>query len=192
MSNQTRLTVARQLEPYGLRQVLVAVERPEVYEVSRIRSLVDPVDLQKLVSFAADDVPVIGRVTLPDPDSGLPFANSMPFFGRWFDRIGRHDKAFDLRRKLAAQPPQQMFDQLRRDDEYAVAGSYYCVFRAIMATKKRPPLVLIDDAFLAMRSFPVVLPRVGDRIVAENLIGVLNLLLRPDGTAHSRAHNAAT
>jgi hypothetical protein len=179
MSTQTRLTVARQLEPFGLRQVLVAVERPKVYDVSRIRSLGDPVDLQTLFSVAADEVPVIGRVTLPDPESGLPFRNSMPFYGRWFDRIGRHDTAFALRRKLAGQSPQMMIDQLRRDDDYAIAGSYYCEFRAIMAAKQRPPLVLIDDAFLALRSFPVVLPRLTDRIVADNLIGVLNLLLRP-------------
>ena len=55
-----------------------------------------------------------------------------------------------LRRQITSLPREKIFAQVTRDDQYAVIGSYYSVFRAIMDAKRRVPLILIDDTFLSL------------------------------------------
>ena len=83
-----------------------------------------------------------------------------------------------LRRQITSLPREKIFAQVTRDDQYAVIGSYYSVFRAIMDAKRRVPLILIDDTFLSLASFPVVLPILQDSYLEQTLFDVLRSLLR--------------
>ena len=180
MAELNRLTVARQLEPLGLRRTLIAVRREDRYNVSRITRIAETVELTPVGSFTSDHVPQIGRVGIPDPQLGISWTASMPFYGKWFDHIAETDVGYHLRRNISSLSQQRMLEQVSRDEQYALIGSYYSVFRTIMAAKRRIPLVLIDDVFLPLISFPVVLPRIDDPDLGQMLHDVLFRMLRPD------------
>jgi hypothetical protein len=165
----------------GLRKTLIVTRVGQSdYAVSRIKRLDNGVELAAAGNFSSDHVPRIGRVGIAEPLLGISWHNSMPFYGKWFDDIGETDVGLHLRRNLSSLSQQRMLEQVKRDEQYALIGSYYSVFRTIMEAKKRVPLVLIDDSFLALSSFPVVLPRIDDSELERTLLAVLSRMLKRD------------
>ena len=178
MASESRFSVAKRLDPLGLRKTLIVVKKADRYAVSRINRIDHTLDLTPVGSFTADHLPQIGRVGIPDPQLVIPWTKSMAFYGKWFDYIGRTDAANHLRRQITSLPRERMLAQIARDEQYALIGSYYSVFRTIMDAKRRVPLILIDDTFLALGSFPVVLPLLHDAYLEQTLFDVLRSLLR--------------
>ncbi len=179
------MSVAQRLVPLGLRNTLIVVRHGEDYRVSRIRSLGENVELTTQGTFRSEHVPHIGRVGIADPALGVPWKNSMPFYGKWFDNVGETDPGYRLRKNISSLSHRSQLEQISRDDQYALVGSYYSVFKTIMEVKRRVPLVLIDDTLVPLNSFPVVLPRIADAELEEKLIAVLGFMLRPDRSADS-------
>lgn len=187
MPASKRLSVARCLADLGLLRALIAVRTARGYDVSRIRRLGDAVDLEPEGRFESDDVPVIGRVGVPDPQLGVEWQGHMPFYGKWFDEIGETDAGYHLRRGISSISEERLLEQIRRDDQYALVGDFASVFRTILEVKRRVPLVLIDDTFLELTSFPVILPAIADQALTDKLTTVLTIMLkaasRPAGGA---------
>ena len=178
MSSISRLSVAQRLEALGLRKTLIAVKKDDTYTISRIRQITPTVDLISLGEFSSRDVPYIGRVGISDPSVNFPWQNCMTFYGKWFDHIPESQLKQQVYRNVPRISHQKMLDQVQRDNQYAVVGSYYSVFRSILKAKGRVPLVLIGDAALSMCSFPVLLPAVRDAAFEQTLREVLDRMLR--------------
>ena len=178
MVSVTRFSVAQRLDSLGLRKTLIVVKKADHYAVSRINRIDRTLDLTPIGSFTADHLPRIGRVGIPDPQLAIPWTTSMAFYGKWFDYIGGTGAANHLLRQITSLPREKILAQVTRDDQYAIIGSYYSVFRAIMDAKRRVPLILIDDTFLSLASFPVVLPILQDSYFEQTLFDVLRSLLR--------------
>ena len=161
-----------------MRATLVVIRHGDHYAISRINRIAGDVDLTPIGKLA--DVPMsrIGRIGATPPDLIVPWNRSMSFYGKWFDQIAGGDSGYALRAKLAKVSREVMLEQVRRDNQYGLVGSYYSVFQAIMALKGRVPLVLIDDSLLALESFPVVLPDINDSDFQQNLLDVLRRMLR--------------
>ena len=178
MASISRLSVAQRLDPLGLRTTLVAIKKDDIYTISRIRQITPTVELLALGEFSSDHVPCTGRVGISDPQIDFPWKNSMAFYGKWFDRISESRLKHQVYRNTPRICHQQMLEQIRRDNQYAVVGSYYSIFRTIIEAKRHVPLVLIDDSLLALPSFPVLLPSIVDRALEERLLNVLHRMLR--------------
>ena len=174
----SRLSVAQRLEPLGLRKTLIAVRRDDTFTVSRIRQITPTVDLVSLGEFTSSDVPHIGRVGISDPAVDFPWHNSMAFYGKWFDRIGESKLKQQVYQNVPRISHQKMLEQIQRDNQYAVVGSYYSVFHMIIEAKGRVPLVLIDDTALPVLSFPVLLPALTDAGFEQMLRELLKRMLR--------------
>ncbi len=167
-----------------MRKTLIAVKSVSGYAVSRIRKIDSSVELTQLGSFSSKHVPVIGRVGIPDPQLGITWKNSMPFYGKWFDDIGETDPGYRIRKNISSLSHENQLAQIGRDEQYALVGSYYSVFQTIMEVKRRVPLVLIDDAYLSLVSFPVILPKIEDKDFENELLDVLRRLIRRDEPGH--------
>jgi hypothetical protein len=180
------MSVAKRLAPLGLLNTLITVKRADQYDVSRIKTVDDTVELNAVGSFSSDHVPAIGRIGIPDPVLGVAWKNSMAFYGKWFDNIGETDPGYRLRTNISSLSHNTQLEQIGRDDQYALVGSYYSVFQTVMNVKGRVPLVLIDDTHISLVSFPVVLPRIEDDMFEKKLLDMLGFMLRPD-QSNSRA-----
>lgn len=187
MTKATRLSVAQQLAPLGLRNTLIAVERDGAYVVSRIKSIGENVELNNQGNFASANVPIIGRVGVPEASLGITWTNSMAFFGKWFDHIGETDPSYRLRKSISTLSHRAQLDQIGRDEQYALVGSYYSVFRTILEVKQRAPLVLVSDSLVPLRSFPVILPAIEDDELQAKFIDVLGFMLRRDNASQQPA-----
>lgn len=178
MATTSRLSVAQRLVPLGLRTTLIAMKNRDVYSISRIKQITPTVELTVFGEFRSNQVPCIGRVGIPDPGVGFPWKNSMAFYGKWFDNIRESSLAEQVYRNTPKIAHQKMLEQIQRDDQYAVVGSYYSVFRTIIDAKRRVPLVFIDDSVLSLSSFPVLLPNIADGDFEKMLLEVLYRMLR--------------
>ena len=163
-----------------MRKTLIAVDGISGYTVSRIRKIDSSVELTSLGSFSSEHVPVIGRGGVPDPQLGITWKNSMPFYGKWFDDIGETDPGYRIRKNISSLSHESQLAQIGRDEQYALVGSFYSVFQTIMEVKRRVPLVLIDDTYLSLVSFPVILPKIDDKDFENELLDVLRRLIRRD------------
>ena len=104
----------------------------------------------------------------------------MPFYGKWFDDIGETDPGYRIRKNISSLSHESQLAQIGRDEQYALVGSFYSVFQTIMEVKRRVPLVLIDDTYLSLVSFPVILPKIDDKDFENELLDVLRRLIRRD------------
>lgn len=180
MTANSRLEVARRLAPLGLKRTLIVVPGKDGCRVSQIRAIGDNVDLKEHGRFDTVDLPVIGRVGVRDQQLGDAYPSTMPFYGKWFDDIGETDAGYHIRRGIASLSEARLLEQIQRDDQYALVADFASAFRTIMQAKQRPPLVLIDDRYLALDSFPVVLPTIPDAGVAGKLMAVLAVMLKAE------------
>ncbi|GEM_PF-3108380 len=183
MGTPNRMMVAERLVALGLGNTLVAVQRGGEYTVSRIKTKGDGVRLTAQGTFNTEHIPIIGRIGLPDPVLGIPWKNSLAFYGKWFDAIGETDPGYRIRKNISSLSHQAQLEQIGRDEQYALVGSYYSVFQTVMNVKGRVPLVLIDDTYLELVSFPVVLPLIADSEFEQKLLDMLGFMMRPDNSA---------
>lgn len=170
---------------------MIALKSERSYTVSRIKSIDRKVELTRLGTFSSDEVPLIGRVGIPDPQLGVSWKDTMTFYGKWFDELGETDAGYHLRKSISSLSHDRLLEQIERDEQYALVGSYYAVFRTIMDVKQRLPMVLIDDRYLSLASFPVVLPTIDDEALDEKLQVVLNVMLKADTTVRSEPDGVA-
>ena len=181
----TCLSVAKCLTKLGWLKALIAMECPSGYAVSRIKKIDSSVDLTRLGLFSSEQVPVIGRVGIPDTQLGVSWTDTMTFYGKWFDELGETDAGYHLRRNISSLSLDHLLDQIRRDDQRALVGSYYSAFHTVMHVKKRVPLVLIDHAHLDLTNFSVVLPKIDEVGLEKKLMGVLRVMLKADSGVRS-------
>jgi hypothetical protein len=184
MAISTRLSLVQRLASLGLRTTLNATRKDDIYSISRIRQISPTLELLAVGEFRANHVHCIGRVGIPEPGLSFPWKNSMAFYGKWFDRIQQSSLTEQVYRNTARISREKMLEQIQRDDQYAVVGSYYSVFRTVMEAKQHVPLVFIDDSVLTLSSFPVLLPNIPDLDFENTLIQVLCRMIRlyPDVT----------
>ncbi|MCP5200924.1 MAG: hypothetical protein H6977_12995 [Gammaproteobacteria bacterium] len=179
MPESSRGRVLHQLLPRGLARTLVVVCGEEACTVGRLRREGSgQVRLDPLGRFAPQPLPVIGRIGLPDPQLGDGWADGLPFYGKWFDDIGETDVGYHLRRNISALSRERLLEQIRRDEQYALVGDYAAVFATILEVKQRVPLVLLDDRYLELVSFPVVLPTLAEEGLGTKLAGILRIMLK--------------
>jgi hypothetical protein len=88
------------------------------------------------------------------------------------------DTHHTIRKKIIEASSDMRSQQLARDERYAVAGSFYSMFRAIMEAKSRIPLVLLADLPDHPESFPVILPVIAEINLKFRLESILNLMLK--------------
>jgi len=174
MAGTTRYGIAKFLEPLGLRNTLVVLQERDRYTVNRLKSLGQRPDLVCIGRLQSSDFVRIGRIGPPDPNLPISWTNSLSFYGRWFDRRA----SVQIRARLCSVPHKTMLGQVARDDDYALIGSYYSVFQTIMDVKQRVPLVLIDDRYLSISSFPVVFAHAGDAEVERECFATLRRMLK--------------
>ncbi|MEX2481885.1 MAG: hypothetical protein WD928_13595 [Gammaproteobacteria bacterium] len=186
MGEPARISIARQLAPRGLLRTLILAPGGNSHTVSRIKIGEDGVALTPLGQLPTTALPIIGRVGLPDPQLGPDWAQTMPFYGKWFDDIGETDIGYRLRRNISALSSDRLLEQIQRDDNYALVAEFTAAFQTIMVVKERVPLVLIDDRHLALASFPVVLPSIEDSALASRLMGILRIMLKAEAQAAER------
>ena len=178
MTDESRLAVAERLAETGLLQVLLLSIRDGRGKVSRLRRRADELSLVGMGEFDCDKPLLIGRVGIPDPQLGVAFEHVMPFYGKWFDDIGETDAGYHIRRNISQLNRERLAEQIKRDDQYAVVGPHTVIFEIIMDIKQRVPMVLVDDRYLSLTSFPVVLPAIDDAGLAAKLRGVLHVMLK--------------
>lgn len=174
MPGPSRYYVAKVLEPLGLRRTLVILNQRDEYTVNLIKSLDQIPELICVGRLKSNDFNVIGRVGIPDPEMTVPWLSSLSFYGKWFDQIVERR----VRSKLCATPHAQMLEQVGRDNQYALVGSYYSVFQTIMEVKKRVPFVLINDHYLSTLSFPVILADQVDAPLENDCFELLQKMLK--------------
>ena len=185
MADPNRFSVVKQLASLGLRKTLIAVQSTDGYAVSRIKKMESTVEFTRLGIFSSEQVPVIGRVGIPDPQLGVSWKDTMTFYGKWFDELGETDAGYHLRKSISSLSHKRLLEQIERDDQYALVGSYYAVFRTIMEVKRRIPLVLIDNTHLSLASFRVILPTINDEALEEKLRVALSTMLKADTRVQS-------
>lgn len=190
MAEPTRFSVAQHLAELGLRKALIAVESTQGYTVSGLKKTDSTLEFTRLGIFSAGKIPVVGRVGVPDPQLGVSWKDTLTFSGKWFDELGETDPGYHLRKTISSLSHERLMEQIKRDDQYALVGSYYAAFRTIMEVKHRIPLVLIDDAHLSLGSFPVVLPMIDDVGLKEKFQVVLTTMLKADSGAQSEPADA--
>ncbi len=189
MENSIQVALAKDLAKLGLHETLIAARTATGGYVNKIKEINGGITFDRVGSFIASDVPVIGRVGIPDPKLEVPWGKSMPFYGKWFDGVGKNDPSYTIRRNIISTPHARLLEQIQRDDEYALIGSYYSVFQRIMDIKRRVPLVVFDDSLLSTFSFPVILPDIEDKIFQKNLEVMLRVLLKPNGSEDEAAED---
>ena len=102
MADPNRFSVVKQLASLGLRKTLIAVQSTDGYAVSRIKKMESTVEFTRLGIFSSEQVPVIGRVGIPDPQLGVSWKDTMTFYGKWFDELGETDAGYHLRKSISS------------------------------------------------------------------------------------------
>ena len=76
-----------------------------------------------------------------------------------------------------------MIEWLYRDDQFALTGSYYSVFREILQSRRGLPLVLFAQDCLHLDSLPVLLLNLRNARLAERFADLARSLLTPEEPA---------
>ncbi len=176
----SRNTVAKALSIMSLKKTFIALRKADSFSINRIKTEAGELTLQPMGSFTDPDPLLIGRVGLPDPKLGIGWANSMTFYGSWFDELAISDSDYRIRNNILSLSREKMLDQVQRDDKYGLIGTYYSVFLKILDVHKGVPLVLLDDTLLGLGSFPVIIPHLEDRALEKELTGLLRLFLKKE------------
>ncbi|MGE3848564.1 MAG: hypothetical protein AB7I01_16920 [Gammaproteobacteria bacterium] len=186
MSRSPHTELLYTLAPIGLERTLIATERPTGLAVHRVTRNGGKYRLEPLGALRPQRFAAIGRVAAPEALLRMPWRDALTFYGRWYDELASADRSYRLRRKIAQVPRETQVAQLLRDDKYALVGTYYAVFQAIMAAKQRVPLVLLNSSFLEEKSFPVLLPREAEDPLYRDLETLLSGMLKPEHEREAR------
>ena len=176
-----QMRIANSLVPWGLDRTLIATQTEHGFAVSRVSGGSSPLALNSVEEIIPSRISIIGRVGPPDPNLCVVWSQSMTFYGNWFDEIAPKDPTHLYRRKVASSSRTMTLSQMKRDDQYALTGSYYFSFRAVMETKRKIPLVLLSDSLRYQMSLPVVLFDIENENLASTLEVLLFQLLKREG-----------
>ncbi len=174
-SSQSSLVYA--LARIGLAKTLLATKGRDRYCIHRLEQHDGRLTLLKIGELKASGAPVIGRVSRPESALPLAWRESLTFYGRWYDELAPVDPTYALRIKIAQSPLATLLTQIQRDDRYGLVGTYYSVFQAIMASKQRIPLILLDTPLVDDASLPVILPDSADDKRYGEMKSLLRLML---------------
>ena len=125
----------------------------------------------------------IGQVGPPDPRLGVRWHNSMTFYDKRFDEFSKEDPNGTLRRRTAAASLWKNLSQFARDDQFALTGSNYSVFREILQSRCGLPLVLFAEDRSNPDSLPVLLLNLRNARLAECFADLARRLLTPEEPA---------
>lgn len=187
----SRKTIAKALSIIGLKKTFVALRDRGALSINRVMIPDGELKLERIASCVDASPKFIGRVGMPDPKLGIPWKNSMTFYGSWFDELAVSDTDYRVRNSILSLPREKLLDQVRRDDKYGLIGTYYAVFLQIIDDKKGLPLVLLDDSLLSLGSFPVVIPTMTDKAQETELCELLQLFLSKEAIEAQRASQPA-
>lgn len=180
MSASPQSALVYALARIGLAKTLLATKGRNRYLVHRLDPQAERLTLLKIGELEASGAPVIGRVSQPQASLPLAWRESLTFYGRWYDELAPVDPGGALRIKIAQLPLTTLLTQIQRDDRYALVGTYYAVFQAIMTAKQRVPLILLDTYARSPASLPVILPTTTDDRAYGEMKAVLHLMLGVD------------
>jgi hypothetical protein len=180
MGALSRKTVAEALSRMGLKKTFIALKRQDSFSINRLKTTDGQLELVRIASFSDPDPLMVGRVGLPNPQLGIPWKNSMTFYGAWFDDLAYSDPDFRIRKSILSLSREKLLDQVQRDDKYGLIGTYYAVFLRILNVNKGVPLVLLDDSLLGLASFPVIVSHLNDTALEKELTDLLRLFLKKE------------
>ncbi|MGE0860863.1 MAG: hypothetical protein AB7I01_14715 [Gammaproteobacteria bacterium] len=149
--------VTSSLLPLGLARTLLLAPKDQGFLIAQVNDERPTPALSPLGVIGPSRARVIGRVGPPDVHLDARWHNSLTFYGKRFDDYGPSDPDWRLRRRIAAAPLAQNLEQLGRDKEYALTGSYYAIFRSIISRTGAVPFVLLMPLPRVPNSLPVVL-----------------------------------
>lgn len=180
MTDFSRRNIAKALSIMGLKKTYIAQKKADKFTISWLTTPKGELTLENIGSFSDPDPLVIGRVGMPDPALGITWSKSMTFYGTWFDSLAVSDSDYRIRKNILSLSRQKLLDQVQRDDKYGLIGTYYSVFMKILNVNKGVPMVLLDDSLLALSSFPVIVPKLTDKVLEKSLADALRLSLRKE------------
>lgn len=183
----SRRNIAKALSIIGLKKTFVALRDRDTLSINRVTTPDGELKVERIATCVDATPKFIGRVGMPDPQLGIPWKNSMTFYGSWFDDLAVSDSDYRIRNSILSLSREKLLDQVRRDDKYGLIGTYYAVFLQILDDRKGLPLVLLDDSLLGLGSFPVVIPTMTDKAQEQELCELLQLFLRKEAIEASRA-----
>ena len=140
MSSIVPLSLAKKLFPYGLHKTLIGVPANTDLSINRLAMVDGKPTLSRVGAVRMFPLLAIGRLALPDPVLDIPWTNSLTFYGRRFDNYRTNDPTGTVQKKIVAASKAMTLMQIRRDDDYAITGSFYSVFKDIMEAKEQVPL----------------------------------------------------
>jgi len=188
----SRRNIAKALSIIGLKKTFVALRDRDTLSINRITTPDGELKLERIARCVDPSPRFIGRVGMPDPKLGIPWKNSMTFYGTWFDELAVSDSNYRIRNSILSLSREKLLDQVRRDDKYGLIGTYYAVFLQILDDRKGLPVVLLDDSLLGLGSFPVVIPTMTDKAQEQELCELLQLFLRKEVIEAGRAPPATS
>jgi hypothetical protein len=174
------LDLAKKLLSYGLHKTLIGVPANTDLSINRIALVNGKPTLSRVGAVRMFPLSAIGRVALPDPALDIPWTHSLTFYGRRFDNYKTSDPTGVVRKKIASASKAMTLIQIRRDDDYAITGSFYNVFQEIMEAKEQVPLVLWTHALTNIDSFPVILIDTHTDTMDIDYAAILRMMLKQD------------
>lgn len=169
--------IARSLLPWGLGRTLIASPQVDGFSISCIDPKCEDVSPLPLGDVACTPASIIGRVGPPDTRLDVRWRGSLTFYGKRFDDFSREDPHWVLRRRIAISPLSSNLQQITRDNQFALTGSYYAVFKAILTTAAGLPVVLFSATPGAPDSLPVMLITLRSTGMAKRFADLLQRLM---------------
>ncbi len=169
--------VTSSLLPLGLARTLLLSPKDQGFLIAQVNDERPQPALSPLGVIGPSRARVIGRVGPPDVHLDARWHNSLTFYGKRFDDYGPSDPDWRLRRRIAAAPLARNLEQLGRDEEYALTGSYYAIFRSIISKTGAVPFVLLMPLARMPNSLPVVLVEFASPHVARHYGDMLQKLM---------------
>ncbi len=179
--------IARGLLPLGLGRTLIASPQIDGFSLSRIDPKDEGLRLMPLGTVACTRASLIGRVGPPDARLDVRWRSSLTFYGKRFDEFASEDPNCVLRRRIAASPLSRNVRQITRDEQFALTGSYYAVFRAILKSTHGLPVVLLSSTPGAPDSLPVMLLHLRNAAMARRFADLLQRLMRFERAAEPQS-----
>lgn len=172
--------VANSLLPLGLSRTLLATPTDQGFSIAHADRKRKDLVLVPLGVAACTRAAIIGRVGPPDIHLDVRWKASLTFYGKRFDEFSVQDRDWVLRRQIATSPLSRNIRQLARDDQFALTGSYYAIFRAILNSRQGLPVVLLRTMPSTQDSLPVALLNLRDSRLAKHFADLLRRFLTPE------------
>jgi hypothetical protein len=183
--------VANSLLPLGLSRTLLATPTDQGFSIAHADRNRTDLALVPLGVVACTRAAIIGRVGPPDTHLDVRWRASLTFYGKRFDEFSAQDRDWVLRRQIATSPLSSNIRQIARDDQFALTGSYYAIFRAILNLRQGLPVVLLRTMPSTQDSLPVALLNFRDSRLAHHFAELSRRFLAPEAAEEALLPPAA-